>query len=96
MAPATGAGANLKVVIGAKHAEVGAGGVCAKEGVGGKAGVKNVFLRKFSVKAAGKRKFLTVDVDFGKIIDMEGRKLCFLRVYWGKVRLQEIENGGWK
>lgn len=59
-------------------------------------GVKNVFLCKFLVKAAGKRKFLTVDVDFGKIIDIEGRTLCFLIVYPENVRLREIECGGSK
>jgi hypothetical protein len=44
-------------------------------------GYKNGFWYKFSVKAAGKRKSLTVDGDFGKIIDVVGRKLCFFRIY---------------
>jgi hypothetical protein len=39
---------------------------------------------------------LTVDGDFGKIIDIGERKLCFLGIYRGNVRIQEIENGGGK
>lgn len=50
-------------------------------------GMKNVYSCKFSVKPARKRNFLTVQGDFGKIIDVVGRKLCFLSVYPGNVRL---------
>jgi hypothetical protein len=42
------------------------------------------------VKGTGKRKFLTVQGDFGKIIDVAGRKLCFLSVYPGNVRLRTM------
>jgi len=54
------------------------------------------FHANIEVKAAGKRKFLTVQGDFGKIIDVAGRKLCFLSVYPGNVRLRINEYGGVK
>ena len=59
-------------------------------------GIKNVFSCKFSVKPARKRNFLTVQGDFGKIIDVVGRKLSCLRVYPGNVRLRISEYGGGK
>jgi hypothetical protein len=39
---------------------------------------------------------LTVEGVSGKITDIGGRKLCFLRIYRGNARIQEVENGGGK
>ncbi len=46
---------------------------------------KILLLSKFSQKLPRKRNFLTVQGDFGKIIDIVMRKLCCLRVYLGNV-----------
>jgi hypothetical protein len=54
------------------------------------------FYANIEVKPGVKRNFLTVGGDFGKIIDVIGRKLCFLRVYPGNVRLSISEYGGEK
>ena len=54
--------------------------VCTKAGIGRKSGQKNVFSCKLSVKLPRERNFLTVQGDFGEIIVVIRRKLCFLRV----------------
>jgi hypothetical protein len=54
------------------------------------------FHANIEVKPARKRNFLTVGGDFGKIIDVVGRKLSFLRAYPGNVRLRISEYGGEK
>ena len=54
---------------------------------GGRWGFKKVFSCKFSIKLSRKRRFLTFQGDFGKIIDIVMRKLCCLRVYLGNLKL---------
>ena len=58
-----------------------------KQGLEERRGIKNVFSRHFSIRPPQKRKSLTVQGEFGKIIDVVWRKLCSLTVYMGNVRI---------
>ncbi len=61
--------------------------VCARVGIGRKVRHKKPCIRRqFSIKLPRNPKSLTVQREFGKIIDVIRRKLCCLRVYLGNVR----------
>ena len=49
-----------------------------------------MFSRHFSIRPPQKRKSLTVQGEFGKIIDVVWRKLCSVTVYMGNVRYYQF------